>query len=391
MDIFGYSPSTFGPLALYETNHGTLPKTSSISTTAFQTSRPQQSRPSHRFNRSLAKAFISSSIQYSVLCNHLPDTFYNYLKAFFFEQALLPYIKSKYKQQTLCNKPQDITTAFKLTVLIETEFPQPSSKDKGHIRLSQRQPLLHTMGAVCTHCKLCNHTEDQCQKKACRLQQQASPATSATPAFSSAPTTRNPTSTLLQQTCVQPPACQSFPSSHSLNSMSSTLQQSSTPAPAAEQQDSIRGEEKYNKFFESQQALNLITIIDDLSGPNNPICAPMTINGHCVTAVIDFGTSHSFMDPSIIDLVCAKTKQANYTVKLGHHETTATCAAEMEPLAVGFDEHCFHHMFSILPQPDGQLIILGCDFMSKSGMGITNIPIDYPEEPLPCSKDHNIT
>ncbi|KAL6064576.1 hypothetical protein QOT17_010781 [Balamuthia mandrillaris] len=31
----------FGPLALYEINHGTLPETSSTSTTAFQTSRPQ--------------------------------------------------------------------------------------------------------------------------------------------------------------------------------------------------------------------------------------------------------------------------------------------------------------------------------------------------------------
>ncbi|KAL6064579.1 hypothetical protein QOT17_010784 [Balamuthia mandrillaris] len=60
---------------------------------------------------------------YSVLCNHLPDTFYDYLKAFFFGRALLPHIKSKYKQQTLCNKPQDVTAAFKLAVLIETEFP----------------------------------------------------------------------------------------------------------------------------------------------------------------------------------------------------------------------------------------------------------------------------
>ncbi|KAL6046885.1 hypothetical protein QOT17_021948 [Balamuthia mandrillaris] len=81
---------------------------------------------------------------------------------------------------------------------------------------------------------------------------QASPATSATPASSSAPTTCNPTSTLPQQTHVQPPARQSFPSSHSLNSMSSMLQQSSTPAPAAEQQDSIKGEEEYDEFFESQ-------------------------------------------------------------------------------------------------------------------------------------------
>ncbi|KAL6061839.1 hypothetical protein QOT17_012561 [Balamuthia mandrillaris] len=205
------------------------------------------------------------------------------------------------------------------------------------------------------------------------------------PASSSAPTTRNPMSTLLQQTRAQPPACQSSPSSCSLNSMSSTLQQSSTPTPTAEQQDSIGGEEKYNEFFKSQQALNSITITDDLPGPNDPICAPMTINSRCVTAVIDSGASHSFMDPSIIDL------QANYMVKLGHRETTATCAAETEPLAFGFSEHHFHHMFSVLPQPDGQSIILGCDFMRKSGMGITDIPIDYPEEPLPRSKDHDIT
>ncbi|KAL6046321.1 hypothetical protein QOT17_022269 [Balamuthia mandrillaris] len=31
--------------------------------------------------------------QYSVLCNHLPDTFYDYLKAFFFGRALLPHIE----------------------------------------------------------------------------------------------------------------------------------------------------------------------------------------------------------------------------------------------------------------------------------------------------------
>ncbi|KAL6064577.1 hypothetical protein QOT17_010782 [Balamuthia mandrillaris] len=187
---------------------------------------------------------------------------------------------------------------------------------------------------------------------------------SATPASPSAPTTRNPTSTLLQQTCVQPPARQSSPSSHSFNSMSSTQQQSNTPTSTAEQQDSVRGEEEYNEFFESQQALNLITIRDDLPGPNDPICALMTINGRHVTAVIDSGASHSFMDPSIIDLVCAKTKQANYTVKLRHCETTATY---------------------------GQSIILGCNFMYKSSMGISDIPIDHPEEPLPCSKDHNIT
>ncbi|KAL6064580.1 hypothetical protein QOT17_010785 [Balamuthia mandrillaris] len=167
--------------------------------------------------------------------------------------------------------------------------------------------------------------------------------------------------------------------------MSSTLQQSSTPTPAAEQQDSIGNEEEYDEFFESQQALNSITIMDDLLGPEDPICTLMTINGRHVTAVIDSGTSHSFMDPSIIDLV------SNYTVKLGHRETTATCATETEPLAIGFGECRFHHMFSILPQPDGQSIILGHDFMCKSGMGITDIPIDYPEEPLPRSKDHDIT
>ncbi|KAL6058163.1 hypothetical protein QOT17_015022 [Balamuthia mandrillaris] len=249
---------------------------------------------------------------YCVLCNRLPDTFYDYLKAFFFGRALLPHIKSKYKQQTLRNKPQDVTAAFELAVLIETEFPQPSSKDKGHTKLSQRQSLPHTMGAVCAHCKLRNHMEDQCQKKAHRLQRQASPATSATPASSSAPTTRNPTSTLLQQTHMQPPAHQSSPSSRSLNSMSSTLQQSSTPAPATEQQDSIGGEEEYDEFFESQQALNSITITDDLPGPNDPI--------------------------------------------------------------------------SIM-----SLLSLTLDFMHKSDMGITDIPIDYPEEPLPRSKDHDIT
>ncbi|KAL6043246.1 hypothetical protein QOT17_023993 [Balamuthia mandrillaris] len=106
----------FGPLALYETNHGMSPETSSIGTTAFQTSRPQRLRPSHHFDRSLAKAFINSSIGLfptsiklvSVrLFPYQPyhNTFYDYLKAFFFGRALLPHIKSKYKQQTLRNKP----------------------------------------------------------------------------------------------------------------------------------------------------------------------------------------------------------------------------------------------------------------------------------------------
>ncbi|KAL6047047.1 hypothetical protein QOT17_021864 [Balamuthia mandrillaris] len=340
-----------------------------------------------------AITFIHQLInRYSVLCNCLPDTFYDYLKAFFFGRALLPHIKSKYKQQTLRNKPQDIIAAFKLTVLIESEFPQPSSKDKGHSKSPQQQsPLPHTIGAVCAHCKTCNHMEDQCQKKAHRLQWQSSQATSVTPASSSAPATHNPTSTLPQQTRAQLPAWQSSPSSRSLNSMASTQQQSNTPAPTAKQQDSIGDEEEYDEFYESQRALNSITITDDMPGPNDPICAPMTINGRHVTAVIDSGASHSFMDPSIVDLVCAKTKQANYTVKLGHRETAATCAAETEPLAIGFGEHRFHHMFSVLPQPDGQSIILGHNFMHKSGMGITDIPINYPEEPLPCSKDHDIT
>ncbi|KAL6052043.1 hypothetical protein QOT17_018830 [Balamuthia mandrillaris] len=354
----------FGPLALYETNHGMSPKTSSI------------------------KAWQKCSLAHqSVLCNHLPDIFYNYLKAFFFGRALLSYIKLKYKQQTLCNKPQDITAAFEFTVLNETEFPQPSSKDKHHTKSSQRQSLPHTMGAVCTHCKLHNYTEDQCQKKAHRLQWQASLTTSATSASSSTPTTHNPMSTLLQQTCMQPSANQSSPSSCSFNFMSFTQQQSNIP----EQQDFIRGEEEYNKFFESQQALNSITVTNDMPGPNDPICTLMTINGCCVTAVIDSGTSHSFMDPSIIDLVHAKTKQANYMVKLGHHETIATYATKTEPLAIGFGKHYFHHMFSILPQPDSQSIILGRDFMHKSSMGITDIPINYPEEPLPHSTNHDIT
>ncbi|KAL6067880.1 hypothetical protein QOT17_008565 [Balamuthia mandrillaris] len=47
---------------------------------------------------------------------------------------------SKYKQQTLRNKPQDIIAAFELAVLIELEFPQPSSKDKGHSN-SPQSPL----------------------------------------------------------------------------------------------------------------------------------------------------------------------------------------------------------------------------------------------------------
>ncbi|KAL6054968.1 hypothetical protein QOT17_017052 [Balamuthia mandrillaris] len=164
-----------------------------------------------------------------------------------------------------------------------------------------------------------------------RLQWQSSPAIPATPASSSALTTRNLTPTLLQQTCMQLSACQSSLSSCSLNSMSST-QQSNTPAPATEKQDFI-GDEK----------------------------------GYCVNTVIDSGTSYSFMDPLVIDLVCAKTKQANYTVKLGHCETIVTCAVETE----------------------WSLIILGHDLMHKSlSLGIK---IHYPEEPLPCSKpDANI-
>ncbi|KAL6041315.1 hypothetical protein QOT17_024989 [Balamuthia mandrillaris] len=131
---------------------------------------------------------------------------------------------------------------------------------------------------------------------------------------------------------------------------------------------------------------NITTVTDNMPGPNDPICAPMTINGLRVTTVIDSGAIHFGMDPSIVDLVWAKTKQSNSnTMKPLLHAT------KTEPLAIGFSKHCFHYMFSMLPQPDGQSIILGCDFMCKSGMGITDIPINYPEEPLPRSKDHNIT
>ncbi|KAL6053542.1 hypothetical protein QOT17_017924 [Balamuthia mandrillaris] len=104
-----------------------------------------------------------------------------------------------------------------------------------------------------------------------------------------------------------------------------------------------------------------------MPSPNNPICALMTRNRCHVTVVIDSSASQSFMDLSIIDLVCVKTKQANYTIKLEHQETTTTCAAEMKPLAIGFGEHHFHYMFS---------------------HGVTDIPIDHPEEPLLHSKDH---
>ncbi|KAL6040449.1 hypothetical protein QOT17_025387 [Balamuthia mandrillaris] len=83
-----------------------------------------------------------------------------------------------------------------------------------------------------------------------------------------------------------------------------------------------------------------------MPGPNDPICTLMTIKGCYVTMIIDPGASHSFMDSSIIDLVHAKTKQANYTVKLEHHETITTCASEMEPLATGFGKCRFHYIFS---------------------------------------------
>ncbi|KAL6065850.1 hypothetical protein QOT17_009955 [Balamuthia mandrillaris] len=136
----------------------------------------------------------------------LRDQPWNVARDLFHRHYRLPDIKatmieaSKYKQQTLRNKPQDIIAAFELAVLIETEFLQLFSKVKGHSKSPQRQSQLpHTISAVCTHCKTRNHMEDQCQKKARKLQRQSSP-TSATPALSSAPTTRNPMSTLLQQT-----------------------------------------------------------------------------------------------------------------------------------------------------------------------------------------------
>ncbi|KAL6052425.1 hypothetical protein QOT17_018585 [Balamuthia mandrillaris] len=217
--------------------------------------------PEDRWRQALITTLVGDGRLWAI--SALRDQPWNVARDLFHRHYRLPDIEattietSKYKQQTLRNKPQDVIAAFELAVLIETEFPQPFSKDKGHSKSPQRQSQLpHTIGAVCAHCKTRNHMEDQCQKKACKLQRQSSPAMSVTPALSSAPTTRNPTSTLSQQT------------------------------------------------------------------PNDPICAPMTINGRRVTAVIDSGASHSFMDPSIVDLVRAKTKQANYTVKLGHRETT---------------------------------------------------------------------
>ncbi|KAL6067881.1 hypothetical protein QOT17_008566 [Balamuthia mandrillaris] len=69
-------------------------------------------------------------------------------------------------------------------------------------------------------------------------------------------------------------------SSCSLNSMASTQQQSNTPAPTIEQQDSIINEEEYDEFYESQQALNSITITNNMPRPNDPICALMIITDH---------------------------------------------------------------------------------------------------------------
>ncbi|KAL6074337.1 hypothetical protein QOT17_004369 [Balamuthia mandrillaris] len=83
-------------------------------------------------------------------------------------------------------------------------------------------------------------------------------------------------------------------------------------------------------------ALNFITITNNMPGPNDPICALMTINGHRVTAVIDSGASHSFMDSSIVDLSQASA-----------NAISITCS-----------------------QPDSQSIILGHDFMHKSGMAV---------------------
>ncbi|KAL6057331.1 hypothetical protein QOT17_008184 [Balamuthia mandrillaris] len=151
--------------------------------------------------------------RYSVLCNRLSDTFYDYLKAFFFGRALLPHIKSKSSKQSFPNLLRKITTA-------------------NHLKGNHSYSTLWVLFA---------HTAKHI-------------------------TTR-----------------QSSPSSHSLNSMSSTQQQSNTPAPATEQQDSIGDEEEYDEFCESQQALNSITVTDNMPGPNDPICAPMTINSHRVT------------------------------------------------------------------------------------------------------------
>ncbi|KAL6070271.1 hypothetical protein QOT17_007067 [Balamuthia mandrillaris] len=198
---------------------------------------------------------------------------------------------------------------------------------------------------------------------------------------SSAPSSVTSASSSQQHTCLLSPLCPSTPTSHSLNLISSIQQQSSPTVPAIKQQDPISKEEEYNEFYKSQRSLNSIAITNKMPGLNDPICTPMTINSCRVTIIIDSGASHSFMDPSIIDLVRAKTKQANYTIKLGHHETTTTCAAKTEPLIIGFDKHHFHHMFSVLPQPDGQQIILGHDFMHKSSMGITDNSLSNKRKP----------
>ncbi|KAL6041316.1 hypothetical protein QOT17_024990 [Balamuthia mandrillaris] len=95
--------------------------------------------------------------------------------------------------------------------------------------------------------------EDQCQKKAHKLQQQSFPATSATPALSSASTTRNPNTAATNMRATT--------STPVLSQLISFLNSNNVPAPAAEQQDSIRDEEEYNEFYESQQALNSITVL----------------------------------------------------------------------------------------------------------------------------------
>ena len=130
----------------------------------------------------------------------------------------------------------------------------------------------------------------------------------------------------------------------------------------------------------SPAAQNILVVNNENS--REPFLAPITLDGLKFLALIDTGAAISIINKDITDLLEIATSPINGTLQLAEKDAKVPRYQIVSPIKLTCGNHSLNIRPDVLNLPDNTPFILGRDLLAQLGIGITNIPFEFPEEPL---------
>lgn len=113
---------------------------------------------------------------------------------------------------------------------------------------------------------------------------------------------------------------------------------------------------------------------------SQPFVAPIVLEGIKILALIDTGASISIMSQEAAELLNIETEECQGFLQLAQKDTKVVRKRSKKPLHLECGTTKIEVKLHVLPLPDDTSFILGRDLLSTLGIGITNVPIFFPDE-----------